>query len=265
MKELKDYLYYEEKDPDLKIYCGDCLEIMPLLGNVDLVVTSPPYNLGEFSRNGGKNIYDNYAGNNMDENDYRNWLKAILNIAVSKINNIGNLAINVKYRHKNNTLILPHWIIDFIDMNLRNEIIWNYIGYTDVNNSKFYPGHEHIFCFSKSNSKIQFNSESAKEGDVWRLKQAGMIDGIGGEIHPAPFPKALAYKIINAMSDKSGIVMEPFLGSGTTLVACKELNRNGIGIEISEKYCEIAKKRIMNTPKPMFKEEVKQTEEKSLF
>lgn len=42
-KKLEDYLYYEEKDPDLKIYCGDCLEIMPLLPKVDLVLTSPPY------------------------------------------------------------------------------------------------------------------------------------------------------------------------------------------------------------------------------
>ena len=55
MKELKDYLYYEEKNPDLKIYCGDCLEIMPLLPKVDLVVTSPPYD----------NLRD-YAGYNFD-------------------------------------------------------------------------------------------------------------------------------------------------------------------------------------------------------
>ena len=46
MKKLEDYLYYEEKNPDLKIYCGDCLEILPLLPKVDLVVTDPPYGIG---------------------------------------------------------------------------------------------------------------------------------------------------------------------------------------------------------------------------
>lgn len=45
MKQLQDYLYYWEKNPDLKIYCGDCLEVMPLLPKVDLVVTDPPYGI----------------------------------------------------------------------------------------------------------------------------------------------------------------------------------------------------------------------------
>lgn len=59
MKKLEDYLYYEEKDPDLKIYCGDCLEIMPLLPKVDLVVTSPPYNFDSGSGLGNKGYLDN--------------------------------------------------------------------------------------------------------------------------------------------------------------------------------------------------------------
>jgi DNA modification methylase len=46
VKKLEDYLYYEEENPSLKIYCGDCLEILPLLPKVDLVVTDPPYEVG---------------------------------------------------------------------------------------------------------------------------------------------------------------------------------------------------------------------------
>ena len=68
--------------------------------------------------------------------------------------------------------------------------------------------------------------------------------------HPTQKPVSLIVWCISFLSD--GTILDPFLGSGTTLVACKELNRNGIGIEISPKYCEIAKKRLQNTTGSLF-------------
>ena|SRR3990167_9386701 len=74
----------------------------------------------------------------------------------------------------------------------------------------------------------------------------------GGEPnkHPTTKPMPLIKRLLVDFSNKGDSVLDPFLGSGTTLVACKELKRNGIGIEISEKYCEIAKKRLQNTQVP---------------
>lgn len=69
MKELEDYLYYEEKNPDIRIYCGDCLEIMPLLDKVDLCHTDPPYGIGmdiEFQSKKGRNGYKLYDATNWD-------------------------------------------------------------------------------------------------------------------------------------------------------------------------------------------------------
>lgn len=67
--------------------------------------------------------------------------------------------------------------------------------------------------------------------------------------HPAPFPIELPKRCIKLFSFVDDVILDPFLGSGTTLIACTLLNRKGIGIEIDEKYCEIAKKRLIEEGK----------------
>lgn len=225
----------------------DCIEGIKLIDNnsIDLIVTSPPYNLGNFSRNGGKNVYSNYNGNDMKEPEYRSWLSTIIKLCIPKIKNSGYFAINIKYRYKDNHCILPHWILDsFNPLILRNEIIWNYVGYTDVNNSKFYPGHEVIFLFSKAKDNFIFDKEYSKLGDVWYISQASLNNEISASDHPAPFPIEVPLRIIKGCTNKNSMVFDPFMGSGTTAVACVKSNRNFIGFEISQEFCELAKKRI---------------------
>lgn len=72
------------------------------------------------------------------------------------------------------------------------------------------------------------------------------------KIHPTQKPLELFKELIAISSKETDTILDPFMGSGTTLVACKHLNRNCVGIEISEKYCKIAQERLDSTPTPMF-------------
>ena len=69
--------------------------------------------------------------------------------------------------------------------------------------------------------------------------------------HPTEKQVKTIKELITILSNKNDIVLDPFLGSGTTAIACKEMNRRFIGIDISEKYCEIARKRLMNVPEKL--------------
>lgn len=208
MKKLEDYLYYEEKDPDLKIYHGDCLEIMPLLAKVDLVVTDPPY--------------------------------------------------GVKYAEWDKSIPALDWLHHLIKVGCL-------VLFTPGVKSLFkYPEPYWTFCAARPGSVQRAGGGGFNHWEpvlVYGRNNPFDVDfkifpastGIDKDIFDHPCPKSL--KLICYLISESktnGLVLDPFLGSGTTLVACKELNRNGIGIEISEKYCEISKKRLKATCKPLF-------------
>ena len=228
MKKLSDFLYYEEKDPDLKIYCGDCSEILPLMGGVSLVVTDPPYGLGDRLIDGGGKLK--------------------------------NTPMAVLYRESDWEDIKPsESVFKEIFRASKNQIVFggNYFNLPPTR------------CFLAWDKKQAMPTLSACEM-AWTSfdKPAKIFYGSSTDLnrkHPTQKPVNLLIWCLENYSETEDTILDPFLGSGTTLVACKELNRNGIGIEINEKYCAIAKKRLQNTPKPLFREESKPQEEMSLF
>ena len=251
-KSLSDFLYYEESNPDIKIYCGDCLEIMPLLPKVDLVVTSPPYNKNGFrgkrdtssgkGRWSGSDIsYGDYQ-DDRDEDDYKDWQIKILNQLGILLNEGGSIFYNHKVRRFNHSASHPfEWIIKS-DVKFYQQIIWNRGGGPDHNIGYLDPTTELIFWLC--NDKPTCNKIRGFETEVWNFPPEMNTE------HPAPFPLKLSKRCLEIGSNKWKTVLDPFSGSGTTVVACKELGRNGIGIEINKKYCEIAKKRLLNTQVP---------------
>lgn len=225
--ELEKYLYYEEKNPDIKIYHGDCLEILPLLTKVDLVVTDPPYGI---KRDKGFEGFEGFGG----------FGKPIARRRFE----------DDDWDSKTPKKEVFDWILKLSDLSL----IFGGNFFTDK-----LPVGTHWIFWDKENTMPTFGDgeliwTNSERKSVKKIKREynGLIGKEETRQHPTQKPVNLIGWCLREYGENRPIVLDPFLGSGTTLVACKELNRNGIGIEISEKYCEIAKKRLKATTKSLF-------------
>ena len=109
---------------------------------------------------------------------------------------------------------------------------------------------EHILVFAKGNKKLQWKGETdlTKEEFIkWSLARWDMKPETKKIGHPAPFPIELATRCIKMFTWKNSLVYDPFMGSGTTAIACKQLDRQYIGSEISKEYCKLSEERIANS------------------
>ena len=229
-----------------RIINGDCLEVLRQLpdNSIDLVVTSPPYNLKNSTGNGMKdgrggkwanaaliNGYENYD-DCMPNDEYAKWQHEVLLELVRVIKDDGAIFYNHKWRVQAG-LIQDRRDIVF-DVPLRQIIIWKRKGGINFNASYFLPTYEVIYLIAKKDFKLAKGANSY--GDVWEIMQEQRND------HPAPFPVELIDRIIS--STTAQIVLDPFMGSGTTAVVAAGLGRYFIGIEKSAQYCESALKRL---------------------
>ena len=230
------------------IICGDCLEIMKTIpsGFCDLVVTSPPYNLKNSTGNGMKdgrggkwqnaalvNGYQNYD-DNMPHEEYVSWQRQCLAEMMRVINDNGAIFYNHKWRVQNGLLQDRQDIVSGFPV--RQIIIWKRKGGINFNPGYFLPTYEVIYVIAKPNFKLRRGANAL--GDVWEFTQEMNNN------HPAPFPVALIDRIIS--STDASIILDPFMGSGTTAVAAIKNGRHYIGIEISQEYVNSANERIEN-------------------
>lgn len=240
--------YYEHGG--ITIYHGDCREILPHLDPVDLVVTSPPYNqhLETYKPSGfkkGDKWADRIASSyydSMPEIDYQESQIGILDLLFYATSDTGSVFYNHKCRWRDKKLIHPYSFVSRSRWNIRQEIIWSRDGSLTQNARMFPPSEERIYWLVKDD--WVFNSD-CKFMSVWSIASAHKTD------HPVAFPSRLPHRCIRATTDTSSVVLDPFMGSGTTLRAAKDLGRKAIGIEIEEKYCEIAVKRLAQEVLPL--------------
>lgn len=239
MENIEDY-----KD---KIICGDCLEVMKEMpdSSIDIVITSPPYNLKNSTGNGLKNgsggkwanaeLIKGYAGynDNIPHDKYVDWQRACLSEMYRLIKDNGAIFYNHKWRVQGGLLQDRHDIVK--DFPVRQIIIWKRKGGINFNPGYFLPTYEVIYLIPKP--KFKLAPKANAYGDVWEFKQEMKNP------HPAPFPVALIERII--YSTEAQIILDPFIGSGTTAVAAIRHKRNYIGIDLSEEYCKMAEKRIL--------------------
>ena len=262
MKSLADYEYYRTELGVL--YCGDCLSILPLIpdNSVDLVLTSPPYdNLREY------NDYS-FDFNKIAPHIYYKIAKGGVLVWI-----VGDATVDGS---ETGTSFYQALCFKNLSLNLHDTMIFKKINPIPLTHNRYEQHFEYMFVFSYGKPKT-FNpilencitsgsythrrntgrvkesatrnrdeetltKETKYKGNIWEYV-IGSAKGETGN-HPAPFPELLAQDHIKTWSNINDLVLDPFFGSGTTGIACEKLNRRWIGIEISEKYCEIAKKRI---------------------
>jgi site-specific DNA-methyltransferase (adenine-specific) len=249
-----------------RVITSDCLKAMGRLESesVDVVVTSPPYNIGI-----PYNTYDDRKPREL----YLQWLVAVGIELARVMRNDASLFLNVGSTNSD------PWISSDVATALRNifclqnHIVWvksisigeDTVGHFKPINSKRYLNHNHesIFHYTKSGSTdldrvavgVPFKDKTniarwghkadrRCSGNVWFLPYETVNSRTQKFDHPAGFPVSLPDRCIRLHGKKDAVVLDPFLGAGTTLVAAQRLGCKGVGIEVDPKYAKASYSRL---------------------
>jgi len=238
-----------------KIFCGNTLDILKTLDNdiVDVGITSPPYNKMEKQKGWlVKNvIYDNYKDVKSEE-EYQQEQIEVLNEIFRITKEGGSFFYNHKTRWDKGKMLHPmEWLLK-TKWCVKQEIIWDRMIAANIRGWRFWQVDERIYWLYKptDNNKIgeELQSKHAQLSSIWRFSPER------DNPHPAPFPITLPTRIITSiLNENEGLVLDPYCGSGTTLVAAKLLNKKYVGIDISQEYIEYAENRLANYQKERLK------------
>ena len=252
---------------------GDCLETMSNMApnSVNTIVTSPPYNL------------DKKYGKYDDNKSFEEWEDLIDKTAKSAykiLKDNGSFLLNVSpIPDKKTKEIIPldaiaYYIFKRNGYFLRNSIVWHFNNMQNCTN-RLSGRWESILWFVKDINNYQFNLEDIRipyitqndkrlvgngrnptdtwnfdlpESDFWYFDRVNNMtkNKLGLTEHPCIYPTPMIERIIKMTTQKGDVVLDPFLGSGTTLVATQKTQRIGLGIELDDRYEDIIIKRIKN-------------------
>ena len=168
----------------------------------------------------------------MPHEKYVEWQRACLDAMMRVLRNDGAIFYNHKWRVQNGLLQDRQDIVH--NFPVRQIIIWQRSGGINFNPGYFLPTYEVIYLIAKPQFKL--TPKSNAYGDIWKISQET------NNPHPAPFPIELAMRCIKSAGD--GVVLDPFIGSGTTAIAAESLGQQWIGIDKSPKYCDLTTERI---------------------
>lgn len=245
---------------DIKLIQGDCLEKMKDIpdGSVNCIITSPPYNVNLGNNKFKKKGYNSY-NDNLSHSEYLTWIETAIKLAYSKLAHDGRICINIG--DGKNGKVTTH--SDFIQI-LKNNgfhiistIIWNkkatnnrtaWGSFMSPSCPSFPTMFEYIIIAGKTDKLIHKGTPTITKEEfieysnsMWTFAPEYHQKEIG---HPAVFPIELPYRCIQMLTYENDIVLDIFMGSGTTGLACINTNRRFIGIEKDDNYFEIAQKRI---------------------
>ena len=239
------------------VICSDSRDLSMIPDeSVHLMVTSPPYNVGK--------DYDEDLG--LEE--YRGLLRGVFGEVHRKLVVGGRACVNVANLGRRPYIPLHSYIIEEmaeIGFLMRGEIIWSkaasagsstaWGSWLSASNPTLRDIHEYILVFSKGSMRRE---KEGRESTITRgefLEYTKSIWSFPTESakrvgHPAPFPVELPYRLIQLYTFQGDVVLDPFCGSGTTCIAALRTNRHFIGVDNSEEYVELARKRIREESEP---------------
>ncbi|MBM4463658.1 MAG: helix-turn-helix domain-containing protein [Chloroflexi bacterium] len=227
-------------------------------GSVDLVVTSPPYNV---------DVKYNSHNDTMSYVDYLSFTREWLTRCYELLRDDGRFCLNIPLdKNKGGQQSVCADITTIakqVGFNYHSTIIWNeqnisrrtaWGSWLSAAAPYVIAPVEAIVVLYKRNWKKR---SGGRQSDITRKEFLEWTNGVWnfmGESkkrvgHPAPFPIELPRRCIKLFSFVGDTVLDPFLGSGSTLIACLQANRKGIGVEIDDKYCDLAKKRLLEVGK----------------
>src|SRR3989344_5124284 len=243
-----------------RIINGDALKVLQSLpeNSVDLIFADPPYNMSKKKGLGwkySKHITMQEEWDIFTKDDYfqfnQQWIKEALRV----LKHGGSLWISGSFHNIYQTgFILQH----FNEVKINNSIVWfKPNAQPNITCRFFTESTEHLIWASKNGKgkKWKFNYELSKgiedplnpkgkqTRNVWSIPLTPKSEKWAGA-HPTQKPEELLRRILIACTKEGDVVLDPFVGSGTTSVVAKMLNRNSIGIEKERKYLEIIKKRM---------------------
>jgi adenine-specific DNA-methyltransferase len=243
-----------------KIMVGDCLERFAEVetGSVALVVTSPPYNIGK--------AYDE----GMPLDSYLTWCRLWLAEITRVLTPTGSAWINlgfVEVLDRGKAVPLPYLLWPLIDLYLVQEVVWRYENGVACRR-RLSPRNEKLLWLvrdassyrfeldairdpnirypnSRRQGRLRYNPRGKNPGDVWHIPKVTAGRATAERTpHPAQMPLALAERIVLACSEEDDLVLDPFAGSGTSLVAARHHGRRALGIERDPSYVAIAERRL---------------------
>jgi adenine-specific DNA-methyltransferase len=260
MKRALGTPFYEASD--VLLYQMDCLEGLRRLDDalIDLTVTSPPYNIGK--------SYETP----LLLPEYLDWCATWMREIYRLSNDHGAFWLNLGYLEvpgKARAIPIPYLLWDRSPFYLLQEVVWHYGA--GVNTKRmFSPRNEKFLWYIKSPDDYTFNLDAVRDpnvkypnqkkhgklkcnplgknpSDVWEIAKVtsgAQRSSKERTAHPAQFPLAVIDRIIKACSNAGDLVLDPFIGSGTTAVAALGNGRQVVGFERSKDYCQLASRRI---------------------
>lgn len=236
--------------------------------SVHLMITSPPYNVSK--------EYDD----DLSLEEYLQLLKNSFSETYRVLVNGGRACINVANLGRKPYIPLSDYISKImieIGFNMRGEIIWNkaasaspstaWGSWQSAANPTLRDIHEYILVFSKGDYKREKGKKEntiSKEQFMEWTKSIWTMNAVSAKKigHPAPFPEELPFRLIQLYSFVGDIILDPFIGSGTTAIAALKSNRKFVGYDISEEYLDLASKRIAPHLQPKLFDKTEQKIEK---